>query len=141
MSRPPIPDPIRRGLAALCGLVVLAAGGESSAADAKKLFARENLVAWCIVPFDASKRGPAERAEMLVKLGLKKCAYDWRAEHVPTFEDEIREYQKHGIEFFAFWDAHDEAFKLFEQYDLHPQVWKTCPSPDAPASARSSAPR
>ena len=25
---------------------------------------QNNLVAWCIVPFDASKRGPAERARM-----------------------------------------------------------------------------
>ena len=31
-------------------------------AAADNLFARENLVAWCIVPFDAQKRGPAERA-------------------------------------------------------------------------------
>jgi hypothetical protein len=27
----------------------------------ENLFARDNLVAWCIVPFDAKKRGPAER--------------------------------------------------------------------------------
>ena len=26
-------------------------------------FARDNLAAWCIVPFDAAKRTPAERAE------------------------------------------------------------------------------
>jgi sugar phosphate isomerase/epimerase len=27
------------------------------------VFAKENLVAWCIVPFDVKERGPAERAE------------------------------------------------------------------------------
>ena len=32
------------------------------------IFSRDNLVAWCIVPFDASKRGPKERAEMLERL-------------------------------------------------------------------------
>ena len=35
-----------------------------------KLFAQDNLMAWCIVPFDAKKRGPEERAEMLAKLGI-----------------------------------------------------------------------
>ena len=92
-------------------------------------FSTKNLVAWCIVPFDAKKRGPAERAQLLVDLGLTRCAYDWRTEHVPTFEEEILQYQKHGVEFFAFWNEHEEAFKLFEKYDLHPQIWKTNPSP------------
>ena len=41
------------------------------AARAKELFRRDNLVAWCIVPFDAKKRGPEERAAMLEKLGLQ----------------------------------------------------------------------
>ena len=45
-------------------------------------FRRENLVAWCIVPFDAKKRGPEARAKMLVDLGLKRSAYDWRSQHV-----------------------------------------------------------
>ena len=40
------------------------------AARAKELFRRDNLVAWCIVPFDAKKRGPEERAAMMEKLGL-----------------------------------------------------------------------
>jgi hypothetical protein len=35
------------------------------AAPAEALFAKSNLVAWCIVPFDAKKRGPEERAHML----------------------------------------------------------------------------
>ncbi len=91
--------------------------------DAKK------LVAWCIVPFDAKKRGPAERAKMLADLGIRRCAYDWRGEHVKEFEDEILQYKKHGIEYFAFWGGHEEAFKLFEKHDLHPQIWRTLGSP------------
>ena len=94
------------------------------------LFERDNLVAWCIVPFDGKKRGPAERAAMCAKLGLKKVAYDWRNEHVPTFEQEILEYKKHGIEYFAFWAGHEEAYKLFQKYDLHPQIWRTLGSPE-----------
>ncbi|MGY8771306.1 MAG: LamG-like jellyroll fold domain-containing protein, partial [Pirellulales bacterium] len=93
------------------------------------IYAKDNLVAWCIVPFDGKKRGPADRAAMCAKLGLKKIAYDWRNEHVPTFEQEIIEYKKHGLEFFAFWSVHEDAFRLFEKYDLHPQIWVTLSSP------------
>ena len=91
----------------------------------------DRLVAWCIVPFDGENRGPAERAAMLKRLGLTRCAYDWRARHVPTFEAEILEYRKHGIEYFAFWGEHDEAFALFEKHGLRPQIWKTLGSPEA----------
>ncbi|MEM7386374.1 MAG: hypothetical protein AAF514_15640, partial [Verrucomicrobiota bacterium] len=90
---------------------------------------RENLVPWCVVPFDAKKRGPKERAQMLKDLGLRRCAYDWRAEHVPQFEEEILEYKKQGIEFFAFWSRHEKAFRLFEKHGLHPQIWQTAGSP------------
>jgi hypothetical protein len=102
-------------------------------------FARENLVAWCIVPFDAQKRSPAARAEMVRKLGLSRVAYDWRAEHVPQFEPEIQEYQRNGIEFFAFWATHDEAFRLFAQYDLHPQIWQMVTDPAGKTDAEKLA--
>lgn len=101
------------------------------AEDAPDIYARENLVAWCIVPFDGKKRGPAERAAMCAKLGFKKVAYDWRDEHVASFEEEILEYQKNGLEYFAFWGMHDEAFRLFKKYDLHPQIWMMIPAPQA----------
>ncbi len=90
---------------------------------------RENLVPWCIVPFDASKRSPEERAKMLIGLGLKRSAYDWRSQHVPEFEEEILQYKKHGIEFFAFWGGHEKAFELFQKHGIHPQIWKTLRSP------------
>ncbi|MEM0970814.1 MAG: hypothetical protein AAGJ31_15775, partial [Verrucomicrobiota bacterium] len=97
-------------------------------------FQREELVAWCVVPFDAKKRGPEERAKMLVQLGIKRCAYDWRSEHVAEFEEEIRQYQKHGIEFFAFWKGHEEAFALFEKHGIRPQIWHTLRSPKSGSS-------
>jgi hypothetical protein len=99
------------------------------AAETAGPFARSNLVAWCIVPFDARKRGPAERAEMLKRLGFSRVAYDWRAEHVASFEEEILQYRKHGLKYFAFWGTHDKAFELFVKHDLHPQIWQTAPSP------------
>jgi Xylose isomerase-like TIM barrel len=101
-------------------------------AEGPKVFARTNLVAWCIVPFDARHRGPAERAAMLKRLGFTKVAYDWRDQHVPTFEEEILQYRRHGLAYFAFWGTHDRAFELFAKYDLHPQIWQTLGSPNAP---------
>jgi hypothetical protein len=91
----------------------------------EKVFAKDNLVAWCIVPFDAKKRGPAERADMAKRLGFTKIAYDWRGEHVPTFEQEILEYKKRDIEFFAFWSWHDSFEPLIKKYGIKPQIWKT----------------
>ena len=99
------------------------------AADDTAVLRLDNQVAWCIVPFDIKKRGPAERAIMLNELGIKRCAYDWREEHVPTFEQEILEYKKHGIEFFAFWGVHEDAFNLFARYGLHPQIWQMMGAP------------
>ena len=92
-------------------------------------FQAEKLVAWCIVPFDAAKRSPAERAAMLKSLGIGRCAYDWRKQHVAEFEEEIVQYKKHGIEYFAFWGAHEKAFALFEEHAIRPQIWHTAPSP------------
>ncbi|HCN76474.1 MAG TPA: heme-binding domain-containing protein [Verrucomicrobiales bacterium] len=91
--------------------------------QAADLFDQQNLAAWCIVPFDAKKRSPEDRAEMVAKMGIKKIAYDWRQEHVVEFEREILAYQKNGIEMFAFWGVHDEALRLFEKYKMHPQLW------------------
>ena len=96
---------------------------------------KQNLVAWCIVPFDANKRGPAQRAAMLKELGITRCAYDWRKEHVASFEQEILEYRKQGIEFFAFWGGHEAAYELFEKYDLHPQIWRTLPAGEGDSQA------
>lgn len=94
------------------------------------LWAHDNLVAWCAVPFDANKRGPEERAAMLAKLGFKHFAYDWRAEHVPTFDAEIAALQKHGIDLLAWWfpfDAGDPAasatLEVFKRHGVHPQLW------------------
>lgn len=90
---------------------------------AEPIYETKNLVAWCIVPFDNQKRTPEQRAAMVAKMGLTKVAYDWRQEHVAEFEQEILAYKKHGIEFFAFWSQHPEAFRLFEKHQLHPQIW------------------
>jgi sugar phosphate isomerase/epimerase len=98
-------------------------------AEDYSLFARTNLVAWCIVPFDAKKRGPEERAQMLQRLGLKRMAYDWRAEHIPTFEAEIDACRKHNIEITAWWfpttldkDA-QTILAVLKKKNLKTQLW------------------
>lgn len=96
------------------------------AETARQLFRRDNLVAWCIVPFDAKKRGPAERAEMLAAMGFKRFAYDWRTEHVPSFDREWEELTRRGIELHAFWSTPPDLPKLmgsFQERALKPSFW------------------
>lgn len=110
----------------LLALAALLAAPLSHAAD---LFDRENLVAWCIVPFDAKKRGPAERAAMMEKLGIKRFAYDYRAEHVPTWDAELDALKLRGIELTAWWfpgalnDDAKNALALFQRHGVKPQLW------------------
>jgi putative heme-binding domain-containing protein len=98
-------------------------------------FARDNLVAWCIVPFDARKRGPEDRAVMLEKLGFKRFAYDWRAEHIPTFDAEMEALKKHGIKLEAFWfpgDLNMDArtiLDLLRRHKIQTQLWVTLGDP------------
>lgn len=90
-----------------------------------------NLVAWCIVPFDTQKRGPEARAEMLQRLGISRLAYDWRSEHVPTFDAEVAALAKRRIELTAWWfpaALNSEARAILDclaRHQLHPQLWVT----------------
>jgi sugar phosphate isomerase/epimerase len=67
------------------------------------LFSKENLVAWCIVPFDACERNPEQRATMLNELGISRLAYDYRDEHIPSFRHEIGVLERHRIDLSAVW--------------------------------------
>lgn len=93
------------------------------------IFSREKLAAWCIVPFDVKKRGPVERAEMLNRLGITRLAYDWRDEHIPTFDAEVEAMKTHGIEISAWWmarggnEANRKIFEVIERHGIHPQLW------------------
>src|SRR5947209_366279 len=120
------------------------------AADPPKadIFAQDNLVAWCIVPFDAKKRGPAERVEMLQKLGFKKYAYDWRAEHLPSFDQEVALLKNAKIELTAVWfpaNLGDDAKKLLgviKKHEIKTQLWSTMGEPagaDKAAKVESAA--
>jgi sugar phosphate isomerase/epimerase len=95
-----------------------------------RLWQHDNLVAWCVVPFDANHRGPEQRAQMLRQLGFKHFAYDWREKDIPTFDAEIEALQKYGIDLFAWWfpfDADDpvarQTLEVFKRHNVHPQLW------------------
>jgi sugar phosphate isomerase/epimerase len=101
----------------------------------RDLFAPDNLVAWCIVPFDKKQRGPAERVEMLTRLGFKRYAYDWRAQHLPTFDEEVGLLKKRGIELTAVWfpaNLGPEARTLLDvirKHQVKTQLWVTMGDP------------
>ena len=95
----------------------------------RELWSRANLFAWCIVPFDFRKRDSEQRAQMLDGLGLRAIAYDFRAEHVPTFDTEVETMRRHGIDFFAWWfptTLNDEArgiLAVCRRHRIAPQLW------------------
>lgn len=119
---------MKRILTLLFLLLFPAFAASPGAAD-NPVFARSNLLSWCIVPFDAKKRGPEERAQMLQQLGIKKFAYDWRAEHIPTFDAEVAAMKRHGIELTAWWfpgGLNAEALAILDcikRNGIHPQLW------------------
>lgn len=103
----------------------------------KDVFDRSNLVAWCIVPFDAAKRGPEARAQMLSKLGITKLAYDWRGEHIPTFDDEVVAMKRHHIDLTAWWTAppdlsetNRKILDVVHRRGLKTQFWVLIGDPD-----------
>ena len=119
-----------RLLPALFALAVLLAplccgGGAVLTAGDSALLAPANLDAWCIVPFDPAKRGSEARAAMLQGLGITKLAYDWRDEHIPTFDAEIEALQRHGIELTAWWypGHRQEILDTIARHHIHPQLW------------------
>lgn len=99
--------------------------------DAPGLFDRGNLVAWCIVPFDDRARSPEDRAAMMERLGIRRLAYDWRAEHLPTFEEELDALERHQIELTALWfpTTLDDTTRFFldtlKAHGLKTQLWVT----------------
>jgi len=125
------------------------------AATLEQLLSKDNLVAWCIVPFDVKRRGPEERATMLERLGIKRVAYDWREEHVPQFDEELEAYKKHGVSLHAFWTPVNTATPLEEphwpkildlakRHDVQPELWVMLndalitPLPEAERAARAA---
>jgi hypothetical protein len=114
-------------------------GCGSGAPGGERLFEMENLVAWCIVPFDAENRTPEERAEMLDELGFTRFAYDYRDEHIPSFKEEIEALPRHHILLSAVWLWVDpcreepldssgwEIFRILNETGTHTEIWLVFP--------------
>ena len=114
------------------GILIVEEETADVAARAKQLFRRDNLVAWCLVPYDGKKRGPEERAAMLATLGFKHFAYDWRPEHVASFDREWEALAKHGVALDAFWSKPPDFPGLLaslEQRALKPSFWVMIDAP------------
>jgi hypothetical protein len=118
-------------LVAVSASAATATSAAPAAPAATASFSRADLQAWCIVPFDARKRTPEDRAQLLLELGLRRYAYDWRAEHIPEFEREIRVMRGHGIAIAAWWfpaTLNDQARTILatlERTGLRPELWVT----------------
>ena len=96
-----------------------------------------NLVAWCVVPFDSEKRGPKERIDMLHELGFTQFAYDWREEHLDSMEEEWAYAEEKGIDIFSVWmwfnaerdslgklsPGNERVFQALKNTKLKTQIW------------------
>jgi len=67
------------------------------------LFAPDNLLAWCIVPYDTKLRGPAERIAMLQRLGFTQYVWDWRPQHLKDLPEELRLSRASGVRLRGIW--------------------------------------
>jgi sugar phosphate isomerase/epimerase len=75
----------------------------STAPEPEAILAMDDLLAWCVVPFDDQNRTPEERVAMLRDLGFKQYAYDWRVEHLDDTTRELRLAEERGIDVVAVW--------------------------------------
>jgi hypothetical protein len=56
-----------------------------------------------LVAHDALRRGPRERAQMLRRIGIRKIVWDWRDEHLGTFDAELDALRQYEIELSGMW--------------------------------------
>jgi len=122
-----------RNAALLLSILLVASGLRAQTGNKGPLFGRQNLVAWCIVPFDSQKRNPQQRSEMLNDLKIPRLAYDWRTEHIPQFDEEMDALKAHHIQLQSFWlhAGHDvrtdnnvkTVFSFLKKRKLKTQIW------------------
>jgi hypothetical protein len=109
-------------------------------ATAADPFAQSNLSAWCVVPFDAAKRTPEQRVQMLQRLGFTRFVYDWRAEHLPTFDQEVGLLKKAGITLQGVWfpagvgKEGEQLLAVLKTHAVKTELWAMLPQPDAKLS-------
>ena len=122
-----------RNISIVALILCLGISGASAQKQKPALFARNNLVAWCVVPYDKEKRNPEERAGMLKALGFTQFAWDWRAEHLPEMMREIRALRANDIKLKAVWfwvnaaegldKANEYILETLEQNNINTELW------------------
>ncbi len=67
---------------------------------------------------------------MLQRLGFKHFAYDWRTEHIPSFDAEVQALKRHGIALDAFWVSPGQLNResriildLLKRHGIKAQLW------------------
>ena len=108
---------------------------QASKKDNGLLFAKNNLLAWCIVPYDSKKRSSEERALMLKELGISSIAYDMRDGDLPNMETEFITLKKYNINLKAVWfwinggqdsllnEANEMILKTLAKTHSHTELW------------------
>jgi hypothetical protein len=137
ISHPANPITMLKPMTLLVGaLCCLSACRTEKKADANsRLFAKDNLIAWCVVPFDSVERSPEERAKMLHDLGFSRFAYDWRLKHLDAFDEEVIALKKYNIEMSSVWfwvdgdsgkvidDTNERILNLIGDNGVHTELW------------------
>ena len=104
------------------------------------LFSKNNLLAWCIVPYDSKKRTSEERALMLKELGISSLAYDMRDPDLPNMETEFLTLKKYDIQIKGIWfwinvekdqvlnDANEAILKALAKTNTKTELWVSFPA-------------
>jgi sugar phosphate isomerase/epimerase len=102
----PAPAALARVAAVLTMALVIGVGTSRARqrAEPASPFAKDNLHAWAFEEYDAVSRTPAERAQALGRLGVKKAGYIGRnVERMNEFGAYVAAYRAAGIELVAVW--------------------------------------
>lgn len=103
-------------------------------------FAKNNLLAWCIVPYDSKKRNSEERAMMLKELGINSLAYDMRDADLPNMETEFNTFKKYNIQMKGIWfwiniekdqalnNANETILKTLAKTNTKTELWVSFPN-------------
>ena len=97
----------------------------------------DNVLAWCIVPFDIKKRTPVQRIQMLKDLGIKNYGYDWRVEHLDEMANEMSLAKENDINVASVWiyldiqndsvgnlsESNNKVFDIVKSEGLKTDIW------------------
>ncbi|MEO7962270.1 MAG: TIM barrel protein [Ginsengibacter sp.] len=113
---------------------------QNTSTENNLLFSKDNLLAWCIVPYDSKKRNAEERAAMLKELGITSFVYDWRALDLPNMEHEFATLKKYNIALKGVWfwvnggkdqildDANEMILKTLAKTNTKTELWVCFPN-------------